>query len=704
MKKIFFLFLTLCLLMCLSIPDSGHSAVVKWIRVGSWQAKIASTADMGESGLDYGQSGYYYYTNFTRACYSSHADFIVLKNWKDEAGKTWPYKTAGHGQWNSDQEHTTMPILDAQGHEVHKYLRYQPPSITVDGFPLEDPFPMDESEEVNPDKIPGTADAMVESRINTSLGITIHQRVLGWSQKNHDDYLIYEYTFKNTGNTDLDPEIELPNQTLTDVYYIRQERAREGNQWISSYGEMPSDTLRMMYCYPRTSINSTYDIFGTPSTSTGFLGRPYFHAAALLHADKSTKDHSDDWNQPNVTDVYDCDFIPLCLYDTGESEWTTLFQIVTQGWKSVDNIDYIQGAKPGFHTLRYDERGYNDVTSAPFTFPTLAAVWSVGPYTMAPGDSFRIVFAFAGGSISVEKGWEVGRAWKQNTCTWPNADKLPGQFSSPLVCPTDNDRAKDNWVYSGKDSLFKNVNFAQFNVDQNYNIPVAPPAPSVTVKSLPDKISLTWTREAESVSDFAGYRIYRAKGNYNPIVEGNQLIGVWEKLFECGAGTPNALTNTYDDTTPDRGQAYFYQVAAYDDASKNAPDALGRRESLESGRYLNRTTKAAYLTRKASVLDSVAIVPNPFNLGARDLQYQGESDKIMFLDLPPKCTIKIFTESGDLVKTIEHTSGSGDEAWGVVKEQHSTTNSGQVIVSGIYIAHIKTPNGDSRNLKFVVVR
>ena len=111
------------------------------------------------------------------------------------------------------------------------------------------------------------------------------------------------------------------------------------------------------------------------------------------------------------------------------------------------------------------------------------------------------------------------------------------------------------------------------------------------------------------------------------------------------------------------------------------------------------TTRAAYLTRPAKELSTVRVVPNPYNINAHELQYPGESDKIMFLNLPPICTINIFTESADLVKTINHTNGAGDEAW-----QFSTSTTGQIVVSGIYFARLETPSGDSRIVKFIIIR
>jgi ubiquitin-protein ligase len=80
-------------------------------------------------------------------------------------------------------------------------------------------------------------------------------------------------------------------------------------------------------------------------------------------------------------------------------------------------------------------------------------------------------------------------------------------------------------------------------------------------------------------------------------------------------------------------------------------------------------------------LSSIRVVPNPYNIASPGMQYPGEPDKIMFLNIPGHCTIRIYTENGDLINQIEHENGSGDETW------NSNTSSRQVVVSGIYIVH-----------------
>ena len=100
-------------------------------------------------------------------------------------------------------------------------------------------------------------------------------------------------------------------------------------------------------------------------------------------------------------------------------------------------------------------------------------------------------------------------------------------------------------------------------------------------------------------------------------------------------------------------------------------------------------------------LDSVRVVPNPWDIRSRELQFgkgSGLEDRIAFFGLPEVCTIKIFTERGDLVNIIEHTDGSADDYW------HQETESRQIVVSGLYIAYFETPEGESTFRKFIIIR
>jgi len=112
-------------------------------------------------------------------------------------------------------------------------------------------------------------------------------------------------------------------------------------------------------------------------------------------------------------------------------------------------------------------------------------------------------------------------------------------------------------------------------------------------------------------------------------------------------------------------------------------------------------------------LKSVVVVPNPLNINATDAsggRFPGDyndNNKITFRRLPPECIIRIFTESGELIKTINHEDGSGTDFWQVLQSgaSYMATINNQRPASGIYIAHIQIPEtGEWVTRKFVIVR
>jgi len=122
--------------------------------------------------------------------------------------------------------------------------------------------------------------------------------------------------------------------------------------------------------------------------------------------------------------------------------------------------------------------------------------------------------------------------------------------------------------------------------------------------------------------------------------------------------------------------------------------------ALKSNQHWTQTYLPASLKRSpGGSLADVRVVPNPYHVGATTDVRFSDRDKLAFLDVPGNCTIKIYTQLGELVNTIEHTDGSGDEYW------DQTTSSRQVVASGLYIAHITdNDGGDTAERKFVIIR
>ena len=130
-----------------------------------------------------------------------------------------------------------------------------------------------------------------------------------------------------------------------------------------------------------------------------------------------------------------------------------------------------------------------------------------------------------------------------------------------------------------------------------------------------------------------------------------------------------------------------------------------RGKTIYSGRvyfYNNSEVIGQGLVNETGDLDKIAIVPNPFNWKDPNLRGYNITNpanlQIAFFELPKRVTIRIFTEAGSLVKTIEHSGDFGNEYWNMTNEY------GQTIASGIYIVLFQTPDGGTSFQKLVVAR
>ena len=716
-KKLISLYLLLVALVFI-FQDIAAQGVKKEMNVGYLRWRVVDSADEGEGALGWGAGEQAFFDGYEWSMYSSKAVMLGCKDWVDSSGVSHAVKVSGHGQWETEDKHVMMPVHDSEGWTIKRQYRTTPPSIEVDGLHLEDPFPFNTSDGVGAAGMPGTTDGKITSYINTDMGMSIRQKALGFSQHNHDRYLITEYTFINTGNTDLDDNIEL-NQTIKGFYFLKQLRTREdpAKPWVSSYGQKTGeDDIYVVYGYPSRGEGSDYDDLGSPMLDNGgFLEFTQFTGEALLfasHGPAAFSSNAIGVSQPHATMTADVDFTSFTYHTWNMTSFqkTQLYQVMEEGLKNVDGIFWpeMSAEKFGKHGERLDERGFAFPSEMEGYGYSASIAYSVGPYDVPFGDSIKVVVAEVYGTISPEKSFEVGSKLLNNqSITPPAGTYLPKTYSDhPELYGADAkaedvNKNKDLWVMSGRDSLLNVARAAQWAYNNNYNVPQAPPPPSISVLSTSTGIKVNWGTESETAGDLQGYRVYRAVGDWYPNVPDGEtgLIGAWEKIADVGS-----TVNEYLDASPQRGIAQYYAVTAYDDGSSNGNDWNGPAGKLESNFIQNVTTKAAYkLKPGAANLDSVVIVPNPFNLAATQLQYPGEPNKILFLNVPSVCTIRIFTESGDLIKVIEH-NGSGDASWGDIEAEHSATETGQIVVSGLYIAQIETPDGNSAIRKFVIVR
>ncbi|MDZ7302868.1 MAG: hypothetical protein ONB44_12130 [candidate division KSB1 bacterium] len=652
---------------------------VRWLRVGnlhSWYSSLGSELEIGRTGRAEEQNDglrwpaqYSYQDNE-----AGKSMWIGTTNYYDRVLQvTVPHKVVAVGTRRADPVGEIMPV------EFKMIGRFPAPTVIVDGEPATENKLNDLVDEIDDTIKP---DRMIINKLHTAIGITVTRKLMAFSQQNHDNYFIYDYVFKNTGIIDTkgtrDPK---PLTGVVFHFQYRYAHAKEAfvrgwapsnnvdwgrnsvNQVVGQNPSAPGFEFRAQFSWYGRHSQSPVDDLGLPyHTGDGRLTSPHFVGTVTLHADKSATDKSDDPFQPKTTQYIGSDTGPQDNNQFDPGLMTKKYLVMTAGHPSPTHADAIGD---GFADIFGNDAG------------GFAQGQGFGPYDLAVGDSIHIVLAEGVSGLSREKCYEIGRKWLNN--------------EAPLIMPngttaTDRNKYKDAWVMTGQDSLFQAFRRAIRNYKNGYNIPQPPPPPKTfEVTSGGDRIRLSWADNADSWPGFNGYRVYRATGKPDTS---------YTLIFSCDKSN---VAHAFDDTDARRGFDYYYYVVSKDDGRSND---VYPGVPLESSKFYTMTNKPAYLRRPASTdLATIRVVPNPFNIRARSLQFGVEApDRIAFFGLPPVCTIKIYTESGTLIETIEHTDGSGDELW------DSLTESRQIVVSGLYIAYFETPDGRSTFRKFIIIR
>lgn len=106
-----------------------------------------------------------------------------------------------------------------------------------------------------------------------------------------------------------------------------------------------------------------------------------------------------------------------------------------------------------------------------------------------------------------------------------------------------------------------------------------------------------------------------------------------------------------------------------------------------------------------SELDDIRVVPNPYVAAEtwepRNTYTSGRGPReIHFINLPAKCTLRIFNVSGALVRKIEHDSEfeNGTEIWDVLSDENFE------ISYGIYVYHVEAPGIGEKTGTFAIIK
>ena len=612
------------------------------------------------------------------------------KNWTGPNGQLYPYWTSGMYRtydydyppyWREKTDLTWVFCVDQVAVQ-----RWAPPKVFVDGVNIiadsgdEYTITHPTNTAIDPNLITERA---IKSVWRYSMGVEYERWMYSYSNRKHQDYAIWDIKLTNNGYlyANLDEPLEtwtnpswpiiVEGQNIQDFWWSQTENPWNSNlgrsksfgaddavgEFITPWADQGNDR-RFYLFYDGDHEGDGVKDWGDPSIDERWveLLSPAWIIVGALHADKGPNDSSDDLSQPNSTVIfherkYDLGQIPK----TQQDQYEAIFQ-------------------PGVHwPLNTPHREID----AAITIP--AGYTSFGPYDLAYNESINITYVWAAGGISEALCREYGKkAWDAGY-TGPVMDEIEVLHKT------------------GRDSVLKTLDIANWNVNGDkgghpkFDVPDAPrPPASFSVAPEGAKIKIEWSDESRNdpdfdsgVKDFAGYRVYKATGardsTYYMIYDGTD--------------------NEYYDTNVSPGLQYFYYLVAYDDGTQNWEDPG---VSLESGKYYCWTgwapegvTPTVAPINSEAAMDDIRVVPNPYSAAGKT--FPGEKDKILFTGLPATCTIKIFTSNGDFVHTIEHTDGSGTEAWDLRTEYN------QYLVSDVYVYTVEGDLGDYVG-KFIIIR
>jgi len=265
------------------------------------------------------------------------------------------------------------------------------------------------------------------------------------------------------------------------------------------------------------------------------------------------------------------------------------------------------------------------------------------------GDTTATLHFVEEGLINLKENWQAAQTLIENDFQVPGDIPSPTPAEAPLI-GNDNELLVEagSGVEDGKTA--SGVHLTWEAVHQGYFDPLS------------------------GLADFDKYFVYQSDiSEEGPWIRIDSLT-----LPEADALVENGKVTFFKKV--DVGIPYRYCVTSVD------------QDGNESGMtgYSYYPVAASYVA--TNDLSSIYVVPNPFRQqsGFRD---PGEKKRIAFINIPAKCTIRIYTLALELVKTIEH-DGGGATTWGTSAGlNYMLTDWAMNVMPGVYVYHVQSHMG-----------
>lgn len=625
------------------------------------------------------------------------------------------------------------------------------PVVGVYSTPIElsriENYPVLEDGALNLDFNPDEAEEIIISGWDTPVGIRVTRTSRAWSYPGYDSFIIYEYEFQNvTNDTISDLFITFTNTFAPSMFGYQ----RNHGAWAeASYrGQAPAglgdhfarfDLKRWMsYNHERDGLPDP-DFFETWSTpgNRGGLNSPQAVGIMVLHYDYehlclkaqtkqvffTASDSAGMWDENGKAKQpfllrYENGNLPA---DAKTATWMdpTLSRKTGVWQGKTDSTRFAHQFEPAL----WDYWKGRTKTSINLSWwQPVTRAYGFYPYLLPPGETMRFSVAelagygpgVAGDRIYkdlgglVRSGVDAG-AYFSPVPSWYDTlqynylgsknyigsaylknHPLPWYVTPGVVSIRDvADRAIEmytGWRLAKYDTLQYKPEAAP--ATGRYNSVLIPfPAPAIRVEDTRAAANrIVWGPQVES---FHSPRLLAAFSHYE-VLRAPHPLGPWSMIDSVFPGDPRYFHDgAYSIIDPESnlGDNAAYAVVSV--------DKLGRKSGL-TNLTLHETQAPP-----AQALGKVYVVPNPLivSSGLIGSDPSGEiNDRIQFMGLTKRCTIRIFSYSGQLIMTREHDRATYGNPW------YQLTINNQIIASGVYYFVVEDRETGTRSTgKFVVI-
>lgn len=572
-------------------------------------------------------------------------------------------------------------------------------------------------------QIPGTSIPI--SQHTSPMNIEVEMKTYNWNYTFSDFMVIVDLKLRNAGTSFFDElYVALWNNTVVRNITVTP-AGSGGSVFYSQGGNGYMDSLHLAYCY-----DATGDVGFTDSyIGQKFLGAEDKYGFHHPHVDSSLN---------SLTGLLEAD----TAFDVHYNGWQFNSSSAAYAFPSTDNQRYLKMSDGLNHSPCWTNPSLPNCAGldiqSDFNAPgNRSDLLAAGPFRkFEPGDEITVTFAYVVGPKN-----EDGN---------PNTDNNAVQRATLIN--------NANWAqtaFNGEDVNFNGLLDSGEDTDGNgritrFILPSPPDVPRTRIEASDGKVDIYWSNNSESsvdpitrIKDFEGYRVYLSKLGFDvtgtpDLARDFVQIASYDStgnglFFDNGFGAIQLPAPVYFDGD---SVAYHYRYTL--DGLQNgwqhavAVTAFDRGnpasnlEPLESSYLANdfRVFPGTQANEDMSNAQPFAY-PNPYYFGSAwegRSNFQEESRKLIFANLPRRCRITIFNPAGDLMDQFVHDAAydgqdirwfrsfgsedpgenvfsGGEHAWDLL------TQDTQIISRGLYMFTVEDlDTGKTYTSKFVVIK